>query len=126
FIRLAPVDPRSLMRGDYMALNYAYPLHLVSHKKNAATPVRAYADIGPQGVAEIRQFAGKNAKAVRGSQLLKVRFQFRRLIIGTNAYFFQEGTGPKYRRAKYGVFRVTPNGDAILTGLADERLEVIK
>jgi len=25
FVELAPVDPRSLMQGDYMTLNYAFP-----------------------------------------------------------------------------------------------------
>ena len=28
FMRLQPVDPRSLLQGDYMALRFAYPAHV--------------------------------------------------------------------------------------------------
>jgi uncharacterized membrane-anchored protein len=40
----------------------------------------------------------------------------------TNAYFFQEGTAEIYAPARYGEFRVSSAGDAILTRLRDARL----
>jgi uncharacterized membrane-anchored protein len=38
----------------------------------------------------------------------------------TNAFFFEEGTAPRYARARYGEFRVSDDGDMILTGLRGE------
>ncbi|MET0346848.1 MAG: GDYXXLXY domain-containing protein [Casimicrobiaceae bacterium] len=42
--------------------------------------------------------------------------------LGTNAFFFEEGTGDRYAGARYGEFRVAPDGEAILTGLRDGAL----
>ena len=42
--------------------------------------------------------------------------------LGTNAYFFEEGHAGDYAKARYGEFRVAPDGEAILTGLRDEKL----
>ena len=44
---------------------------------------------------------------------------------GTNAYFFEEGRAGDYANARYGEFRVAPNGEAILTALRDEALRVL-
>jgi uncharacterized membrane-anchored protein len=41
----------------------------------------------------------------------------------TNAYFFQEGTGNLYARARYGEFRVAPDGELLLTHLVGEKFE---
>jgi uncharacterized membrane-anchored protein len=41
----------------------------------------------------------------------------------TNAYFFQEGTAARYEPARYGEFRVAPDGDLLLTGLRGKDLE---
>jgi uncharacterized membrane-anchored protein len=35
----------------------------------------------------------------------------------TNAFFFQEKQGDYYVDAKYGEFRLSPNGEAILVAL---------
>ena len=46
-----------------------------------------------------------------------------RVWLGTNAYFFEEGTGARYARARYGEFRVDPSsGEAVLVGLRDWEL----
>jgi len=56
---------------------------------------------------------------------LRIRYRIRncRVWLGTNAYFFEEGTASRYDGAKYGEFRVDPvSGEAVLVGLADETL----
>lgn len=35
-LRLAPVDPRSLMQGDYMRLNYEIARELATHRSSAS------------------------------------------------------------------------------------------
>nr|WP_249221094.1 GDYXXLXY domain-containing protein [Serratia rubidaea] len=41
------------------------------------------------------------------------------LQIGTPSYFFQEGHGDRFARARYGEFRVAQDGSALLTYLRD-------
>jgi uncharacterized membrane-anchored protein len=46
-----------------------------------------------------------------------------RVWLGTNAYFFAEGTAERYTRAQYGEFRLSPaTGEAVLVGLRDADL----
>ena len=44
---------------------------------------------------------------------------------GTNAFFFQEGLGDLYRPARYGEFKVSSSGEAILTALRDPNFNVL-
>jgi uncharacterized membrane-anchored protein len=39
--------------------------------------------------------------------------------------FFEEGTADAYARARFGEFRVSPSGDAILVKMRGEKLEVL-
>ncbi len=45
-----------------------------------------------------------------------------RWFLVSDAWFFREGDGRKWEAARYGEFRVTPEGRALLVGLADENL----
>ncbi|MGZ5049325.1 MAG: GDYXXLXY domain-containing protein, partial [Usitatibacter sp.] len=56
---------------------------------------------------------------------LKVRYRIRKgaVWLGTNAFFFEEGTDARYASARYGEFRVDPkSGEAVLVGLRDSKL----
>lgn len=123
FLELAPVDPRSLLQGDYMALNYRIA--------NAAFAGRAarqrpdgfiVASLDARGVASFVRFADERPP-MPGEVLLRYRIRGEQPKFATNAFFFQEGTGKRYERASYGEFRVAPNGDMILTGLRGKDLE---
>ena len=50
--------------------------------------------------------------------------------IGSNSYFFQEGTAIKYETAKYGMLKVVTKGELIgtcsLVGLCDADKNLIK
>ena len=56
------------------------------------------------------------------SNELRLRFKLRRneVRIATNAFFFPEGEGDRYRGAKFGEFRVAQSGDALLVALQDK------
>ncbi|MCY1285892.1 GDYXXLXY protein [compost metagenome] len=129
-LRLAPVDPRSLMQGDYMALNFDIGNQIRAAQGPAPRPPR-------DGVAVIRRDAQGVASFVRlhdggplgvGEQLL--RFQAARsrwggaqVQVSTDAYFFQEGQGERFAQAMYGEFRVGADGQALLVGLRGKELE---
>lgn len=97
-LELAPVDPRSLIQGDYMALAYA---------EDVSRPVVIQLDAG--GVAHVvRPYEGALGP---GELLLRGPV--------TREFFFQEGHADRYAAARYGEFSVAPWGQAVLTGLSD-------
>lgn len=68
---------------------------------------------------------GRDVGAGEDGRALRIAFRMRggRVWLGTNAYFFQEGTGERYDEARYGEFRIDPStGEAVLVGLRDEEL----
>ncbi|HEX4985274.1 MAG TPA: GDYXXLXY domain-containing protein [Burkholderiales bacterium] len=123
-LELAPVDPRSLMQGDYMALRFQVENALRSG-------VRA-GELKSDGFVVVMlddRRVGTYARVHQGETLAaneaKIRFRLRddRVKFATNAFFFQEGTAPLYGKARYGEFRVGADGDALLAGLRDEGLQ---
>jgi uncharacterized membrane-anchored protein len=118
FLELAPVDPRSLMQGDYMALDF--------QAARAIADLAASDDELRRGVAVLHVDARGVGRVVRLGECKAlqadehcIRYQRRGawwngIKFSTNAFFFQEGTGARYARARYGEFRVAKNGVALL------------
>jgi len=115
-LELVPVDPRSLMQGDYMALRY----RLANEAFGAARGARPadghmVVHVGADGVATSLRF-DDGAPLAAGD--VRLRYRWREgPRFATNAYFFEEGTASRYTGARYGEFRVSDDGDMILTGL---------
>ena len=119
-VRLIPVDPRSLMQGDYMALNFSLPPEVSAALLETLAPtalVRAKLD--DKGEATVLALARSRADAGAGEIILPLKQLKGRWVLVTDAYFFPEGTGDAFARAQYGDFRVLPDGRALLVGLAD-------
>ncbi len=122
-LELAPVDPRSLMQGDYMTLNYA-----VANALRGTAPRSdgfAVLRLDAQRVGHfVRTAATLDAAALTTDEVaIRYRVREHRLRVATNAFFFQEGDEPKFRDARYGEFRVGANGEPRLLALLDARLE---
>lgn len=122
-VALQPVDPRSLMQGDYMTLNFTsraggnaevfsdYTHHYVELAPDAHgvyTFVRTLPDIAPPSQP------GNVVVRYRRTGRSGIRFV-------TDAYFFPEGQGEHFARARFGEFRVNDRGTALLVGLLDEQ-----
>lgn len=125
WLELAPVDPRSLMQGDYMRLRYALA-QKVSADSLARHQKRGYLVIRPdaENVAQFVRFHdGGDLKA--GEKLLHFHKRYRQVRIVPDSFFFQEGHGKYYENARYGVFKFDGAGRSLLVGLADEHKEVI-
>lgn len=120
FLELAPVDPRSLMQGDYMALRFRLAQQIDAARREGTLADRArlaslHLDERRIGTLETRRDAD-----------LAIRFKIRNneVWLGTNAYFFEEGTAQRFDQAKYGEFRIDArSGEAVLVGLRDEHLQ---
>ena len=119
-LELAPVDPRSLMQGDYMALAFAVA--------NAAA-LRERPTDGRMIVALDASGVGRFVRRDDGSPLapdeiaLRYRVRDGRVKFGSNAFFFQEGHAGDYAGARYGELRVSPAGEVLLTGLRGAAFE---
>tara|TARA_Y100001934_G_scaffold76429_1_gene95096 strand:+ start:13702 stop:14169 length:468 start_codon:yes stop_codon:yes gene_type:complete len=115
-LKLAPVDPRSLMQGDYMILRYEL-------ERDAR-----FESLGPEGVIvlgldanQVGSFARSGDREPLGENECFLQFKHRRGIrIGANAFFFEEGSAGRYDRTEYGELRVDANGKSVLVGLRDE------
>ncbi len=126
-LRLAPVDPRSLMQGDYMRLNYEIARELTS--RDARTTQNKGSDtlvirLDAHQVASLVA-AGKPDRLASDERLLQVHQSERQWQIGPDAYFFEEGTGDQYQAARYGEFRLQTDGKTLLVGLRDEAYQPI-
>ncbi|MEO8385394.1 MAG: GDYXXLXY domain-containing protein [Betaproteobacteria bacterium] len=126
-LELAPVDPRSLMQGDYMALRFAVSRKLAPTDVGDAFvsegDVVVKRDVNNVGAYE-RMFRAGEALAANES---RVHYRIRKsdVRIVTNAYFFQEGTADEYSKARFGELRVAANGDALLTGMRDKDFKLL-
>ncbi len=134
FLELAPVDPRSLMQGDYMALRYRMQDDARAAIRKAAG---AGGDSGRQASDGLSTADGHIVATVDGNFvasyrrlhdatplaaneiLLRYRVRNGQIRFATNAFFFEEGTARRYEPARYGEFRVAADGELLLTGLRD-------
>lgn len=123
FVELAPVDPRSLMQGDYMALNYRLGAELERQLELLSTLQRPHvmARLDERGVARLERLAGADA-AGAGELLIELTPKNGRWVLVSDAWFFREGEAERWQAARYGEFRVDDTGRALLVGLADEHL----
>jgi uncharacterized membrane-anchored protein len=126
YLPLAPVDPRSLMQGDYMALRFAMADDITRRNAADQRPMRS----GEEALAAI-QLDDKHIATLAdapstGSIQIRYRIRNGRVWLGTNAFFFEEGTADRFRGARYGEFRVDrQSGEAVLIGLRSNTLAAL-
>lgn len=123
YIPLRPVDPRSLVQGDYMALAFdtgALPdPGRAGDGRALSGPHVAVAAIDARGVAK---FVALDAPPAQGQVPVQIRVKNRRWFVGSDAWYFEEGRAQDYGGAKFGQFRLGEDGRLLLTGMADENL----
>ena len=126
-LQLAPVDPRSLMQGDYMALRFALENELQrTPRGELSEDGKAILHLDEKNIAQfVRIDDGQPLQNGEARLRYRVRDGRGNIKIATNAFFFEEGQGKIYEPACYGEFRVDDSGDAILTQLLDEKLNVL-
>ncbi|MFM4748553.1 GDYXXLXY domain-containing protein [Aeromonas veronii] len=126
-LRLAPVDPRSLMQGDYMRLNYEIARELTSRDARATQNKGSDTLVIRLDVHQVATLVadGKPDRLASDERLLQVHQSERQWQIGPDAYFFEEGTGEQYEAARYGEFRLQADGKTLLVGLRDEAYQPI-
>ena len=148
YLELTPVDPRSLLQGDYMTLNY----DIIDKASDFIYNNRTYIYDGENEnevdeIRELRKLAdAKRAyiavrldknRVARYVKITKEKTDEKDLLfiayktngfdvnINVNSYLFQEGTGDKYENARYS--KVVLVGDKLrLVDLRDKDFKEIK
>ena len=126
-LRLAPVDPRSLMQGDYMALRFEVADEAFGWRPGGTDEsADGYVVLGLDA-RRVGHFERLYAGGGLAANEIRIRYRIRRGVprFATNAYFFQEGEMARYAQARYGEFRVSEGGEAILVEMLDEDLQAL-
>ncbi len=126
FVELAPVDPRSLMQGDFMRLNFRLPdggPGDVEALRGSARP-QVVAKLDERGVATLLRLHRGEALATDELRI-ELAPKGGRWVLVTDAWFFREGEAKRWAGAKYAEFRVEPGGRALLVGLRGPALEAL-
>lgn len=123
-LKLAPVDPRSLIQGDYMRLNY----EISRNRDNKDINKTGYIviKITNNSVAEKIRIQANSTPLNKGEYLIKYTTKnfgstnIGSINIGAESYFFQEGDAEKYEKAEYGGIKIDSKGNSLLVGLFDK------
>jgi uncharacterized membrane-anchored protein len=111
------------MQGDYMTLDYAINRgaalrdSLEGHRSRGTLVL----ELDDRGIAT---FARLDDGSALGENEARLRFRRRgwRIATAPASFFFQEGQAERYGAARYGVLRLSPDGVAMLVGLAGRDL----
>ncbi|WP_201534195.1 GDYXXLXY domain-containing protein [Psychrobacter ciconiae] len=153
-LKLAPVDPRSLMQGDYMVLNYQLEDDIAEalsqSVKKTATDEDIEGDLAndtwfrpnlpeqfwhyngfvilqldKHHVGHFTRLADNSDKTTNNEIALRYKIRDGSIYIATNAFFFQEGHAKAFENAKFGLFRVNDKGAPLLQSMVNEDFAVI-
>jgi uncharacterized membrane-anchored protein len=123
-LELAPVDPRSLIQGDYMRLNYA----ISNTTREDTISKRGFCVVQLDSIGVAKKVRIQEFKTPLHKEEFLINYtsrKWRGINIGAESYFFQEGEALKFDKAKYGGLKVDTNGNSLLIGLYDEnRLQI--
>jgi len=125
-LELAPVDPRSLMQGDYMALRYKIAEEL--ELESSTTPGRdgdLILTLDKNQVGHFKAFAEVEQSLSPKEWRLHFRKRHGQIYLGAESFFFQEGQADEYALARYGELRVNHRGESILVGLRNKKLQTL-
>lgn len=124
-LALAPADPRSLMQGDYMTLRYQatssvndllYALPETARQARSGVAILQPDASGVHQVVAVHE----QIQPLSDGQVAMIWHSKRGSpTIGVDSYFFPEGQAEQYEQAKFGEYRVMPDGTSLLTGLLD-------
>lgn len=121
FLRLAPVDPRSLMQGDYMALRFELARDVDDAVSRGVSCEAVVVALDARGVASFAR-CEDGAPLAPDERLVRAARRSGRVVFGADSFFFEEGKGEVFSAAKYGGLRRAEQGGLQLEGLYTEAL----
>lgn len=127
-LELRPVDPRSLMQGDFMTLRYAEPLF--PNAEARSTLPRRGAFIVKLEADSVATYARLDDGTPLATDEVRLKYKLLddrgTIRLGAESFFFEEGQADVYDAARYGVLHVDAAGNSVLVGLADEEKVLLR
>ena len=144
-LKIAPADPRSLMQGDYMVLNYAILSELQqsqfsseSNESNESNETTGIDELSPSGkkayilvhldknhvatLCEAQSEIPTDFKHCTPNVYLPIRYKGWSPELPSQDYFFAEGKGEYYAQSEYAEYRFK-DGILLLARLLDKDLK---
>jgi uncharacterized membrane-anchored protein len=121
FLELAPVDPRSLIQGDYMALRYKIARD--APISDQVTDGYLVLKLDGRNVAAFSRVYRPGETLAPDERIIRYRTRYGEVRLGAESFFFQEGHADYYNNARYGELRLAESGETVLVGLRGEQLE---
>lgn len=113
-VRTAPVDPRDLLRGQYLALSYEFSRaqNLADTGQPAAEGSEVWTVLGPSGEFHVprQSYARRPGRLSPGEVAVLGRQERWRIVYGIEAYFVPEGTATPEMRDTTVRLRVGNDG----------------
>ncbi len=125
-LELAPVDPRSLMQGDYMDLRYKIADSISNNSKYNFKRAYCILRIDSNNLTEFVRVQQKPTPIKNDEIPIKYSRIYTRIKIGAESFFFQEGKSKLYDSAKYGGIKIDKNGNSVLVGLYDGKQKLLR
>ncbi len=128
--RLGPVDPRSIMQGDYMRLRFDLATQIAAkqQKLNTQNTIPQYAGFAvvekdDKGIVNFVDLY-HNQDLSQNQYMIPFKNRNRQIHFTTNAFYFQEGKASHFQKARFGEFRYK-NGEMLLVNMVDKDFEVL-
>lgn len=135
-LELAPRDPRSFLQGDYVELRYRASDDAVAQIARAEDRGivvfqlgRGDGGRGHEGAdVPVGRFLRVDDGAALTEDELRVRYRVgpRGIAFGATSWFFEEGRGAAWERARYAELKVAADGTTVLVGLRGEDLQRLR
>ncbi len=125
-LELAPRDPRSLLQGDYVTLQYADSDAV--HEATGWDERKDRLAVFHRGDDGVARFVRLDDHGPLGAGELRLRAQRVQMgyAFGADSYFFAEGNGATWERARYAEMKIAGDGTAVLVGLRDEAFALLR
>jgi uncharacterized membrane-anchored protein len=124
YVSLAPVDPRSLMQGDYMSLRFGLPGEVEDRLEGLVSAQRPCVVVrrDARGVASVLRL--DDGRPLAADELrIELTPKGGRWTLVSDAWYFKEGEAERWQPARFAEFRVAVDGQALLVGLRDANLK---
>ncbi|ANB59777.1 GDYXXLXY domain-containing protein [Anoxybacteroides amylolyticum] len=122
-LQLVPIDPRSLLQGDYVRLGYEISTVKNVDERGTIQVILRKDEEGVYRFVDIYSLNGKlyHSDAYQtGDVLMNGKLNGDTVVYGIESYFVPEKTGGDVqRRARFAYVRVSQTGDAILEKVSD-------
>ena len=122
YLQLAPVDPRSLMQGDYMRLRYDISSKIMQDIVPETKEAYVVVSLDDNQVASYKNLYVEQQPLADGEIRLQFRVRKRTIKFATNEFFFQEGRAGDFNAARFAQFRVNDQGELLLVAMFNKDL----